>query len=46
MNKKQYQELIKTVKPMFPAPTFFGLTLREFAIALVAVGAVVVAIYK
>lgn len=46
MNKKQYQELMKTAKPVFPAPTLFGLTLREFALALVAVGAVVVAIYK
>lgn len=29
-----------------PRKTMFGLTLREFVLALVAVGAVLVAIYK
>jgi len=46
MNKQQYQALLKTVKPMPPAPIMFGLTLREFVLVLVAVGAVLVAIYK
>lgn len=46
MTKQQYQDLMKTVKPMHPAPILFGLTLREFALAMVAVGAVLIAIFK
>jgi hypothetical protein len=46
MNKKRDRELLKTMKPMHSAPTLFGLSLREFVIALVAVGAVLVAIFK
>jgi hypothetical protein len=46
MNKQQHQELWKTVKPMYPAQTLFGLSIRDFVITLVAVGAVFVAIFK
>ena len=34
------------MKPMHPAPALFGMSLREFVLALVAVGAVLVAIFK
>jgi hypothetical protein len=46
VNKKQYQQLLRTAKPLHRAPTLFGMTHREFVLALVAVGAVLVAILK
>ncbi|WP_426172628.1 hypothetical protein [Pseudoduganella sp. R-34] len=46
MNKQQYQELLKTMKPVHPASNLFGLTHREFIFGAVAVGAVLVAIFK
>lgn len=44
MDKQQCRELLKTMKPMYPAPTLFGLTHRDFVLVVVAVGAVAVAV--
>lgn len=46
MNKQQYNQLLKTMKPMHRTPTVFGLSLREFILALIAAGAVLVAVFR
>lgn len=46
MNKQQYNELLRTMKPLHRTPTVFGLSVREFILVLVAAAAVLVAIYK